>query len=140
MTRSSKRCAALVAAALLCGLATAPGVGRGDGVAWAGEEKPIRSVDAADVYVGDVKKWDKPAEVDPDQVYAKIPEYREIVDNGLKPGDARYEILLCKASRRFTCAVKKTARAGGYDLVAKIGCVKGCDSVPNITADVIANL
>lgn len=104
------------------------------------EEKPKKSVDPADVYVGDARKWDKPAEVDADAVYAKIDEYKEIVEKGLKADDPKYEILLAKASKRFSCAVKKAAKDGGYDLVAKIGSVKGVESVPNITDDAIAKL
>jgi len=110
------------------------------GRALAAEEKPKKSVDAADVYFGDAKTWDKPAEVDANQVYAKIEEYKQILDDGLKPGDAKYELLLSKASKRFSRAVKKAAKDGGYDLVARLGSVKGVDSVPNITSDVIAKL
>lgn len=114
----------------------------GSATAYASEEteKAKRSVDAASVYVGDARKWEKPAEVDADLVYAKIDEYKEIVDKGLKPGDPKYELLISKASRRFMCAVKKTAKDGGYDLVARRGSVKGADSVSDITSDVIANL
>ena len=99
-----------------------------------------KSVAAADVYVGDARDWSKPAEVDADQIYAKIDEYKEILEKGLKPGDAKYDLLMCKASKRFTCAVKKAAKDGSYDLVAKVGAVKGVDSVPDVTSDVIAKL
>jgi hypothetical protein len=120
----------------------------GRGVAYAGDgddkdkdkDKPQKSVDAADVYYGDAKKWEKPAEVDADKVYAKIDEYKQIVDGGLKPGDAKYEILMCKASKRFHAAVKKAAKDGGYDLVAKLGAVKGVATPPDVTSDAIADL
>jgi hypothetical protein len=114
------------------------------GVAYAGDdaaaEKPKKSVEAADVYVGDAAKWEKPAEVDADKVYAKIDEYKEIVDKGLKPDDPKYELLMCKASKRFRCAVKKAAKDGSYDLVAKIGAVKGVAGVPDITSTAIDKL
>jgi len=103
-------------------------------------EKPKKSVAASDVYFGDAREWSKPAEVDADQVYAKIDEYKEILDKGLKSGDPKYDLLMCKASKRFTCAVKKAAKDGSYDLIAKLGAVKGVDSVPDITSDVIAKL
>jgi hypothetical protein len=100
-----------------------------------------KSVDAADVYFGDAAKWEKPSEVDPDKVYAKIEEYKQIVDQGLKPGDPKYDILMCKASKRFTKAVKKTAKDAGYDLVARKGAVKGVETTPpEVTSDVISNL
>ena len=118
-----------------------------EGVAYAGDEatpketeKSKKSVDKADVYVGDAAKWDKPAEVDADKIYAKIEEYREIVDGKLKPDDPKYELLMCKASKRFRCAVKKAAKNGSYDLVAKIGAVKGVSEVPDITSNAIEKL
>jgi hypothetical protein len=104
------------------------------------KDKPKKTVDADDVYVGDSKKWDKPAEVDADKVYAKIDEYKQIVDDALKPGDAKYEILMSKATKRFRAAVKKSAKDGGYDLVAKIGAVKGVSTPPDVTSEAIANL
>lgn len=140
-TRRVTAIATLVLAFCAGGIAGPAGSG-GSGVALAGEEaeKPKKTVEAADVYVGDARKWDKPAEVDADKVYAKIDEYKEIVEKGLKPDDPKYEILMSKASKRFTCAVKKAAKDGGYDLVARIGAVKGVDSVPDITSDAIAKL
>jgi hypothetical protein len=136
----------VLAAAMVFCLGVVSGAARGIALAddAAGEkkeaEKPKKSVDAADVYFGDAREWSKPAEVDPDKVYAKIDEYKQIRDKGLKAGDPKYELLMCKASKRFTCAVKKTAKDGSYDLVAKLGSVKGVDSVPDITSDVIAKL
>jgi hypothetical protein len=128
-----------LAAVLVAGAVPGPAP-LGASRAWAADEKPKKSVDAADVYYGDAKVWEKPAEVDADKVYAKIDEYKQIVDDGLKPGDAKYEILIAKASKRFKCAVKKAAKDAGYDLVARLGSVKGVDSVPDITADAIAKL
>lgn len=141
MTRRSAAIATLVLIFLAGGFG-GPASPTGCGVALAGDEpeKPKKSVEAADVYLGDARKWDKPAEVDADKVYAKIDEYKEIVEKGLKADDPKYEILMSKASKRFTCAVKKAAKDGGYDLVARIGSVKGVDAVPDITSDVIAKL
>jgi len=133
-----------LAAAFGCGLATTLFAGPTTSARAADEttkkDEKKKSVDPADVYVGDAKKWDKPAEVDADKVYAKIDEYKQVVDGSLKPGDAKYEILMSKASKRFCAAVKKAAKDGGYDLVAKIGSVKGVATPPDITADVIADL
>jgi len=141
--RTTKR-AWLLAAVIVLGTAgsfiDAASVAR-PSAAYAGDDKDKKkSVDADDVYVGDAKKWEKPAEVDADKVYAKIDEYRQIVDGGLKPGDAKYEILMSKASKRFCAALKKTAKDSGYDLVAKLGAVKGVATPPDVTADAIANL
>jgi hypothetical protein len=137
MQRSS-----IVVAVAALWLVAGPAVGARARVAVAADEKekPKKTVDAADVYYGDSKNWEKAAEVDADKVYAKIDEYKEIVDKGLKTDDPKYEILMCKANKRFRGAVKKAAKNGGYDLVAKLGAVKGVDSVPNLTDDAIANL
>lgn len=104
-------------------------------------EKPKRTVEAADVYYGDpASEWSKPAEVDADAVFAEIEEFKRIRDEKIEPGDAKYDLLLSKATRRFKAAVRAAAKDGGYDLVAKIGAVKGCDSVPAITQTVISKL
>jgi Skp family chaperone for outer membrane proteins len=144
MRRSGRTTAWIAAALLASACAAAAPVPGPSAAAYADDQKDEKKdkkfVDPADVYYGDATKWEKPAEVDADKVYAKIDEYKEIVDKGLKPGDAKYEILMSTASKRFCKAVKKTAKDGGYDLVARMSCVKGCGTVPDITSDVIANL
>lgn len=138
----------VAAIALLAGLSFgfAPAhdaLANGLGDAGAGEEKAPevkKSVDAADVYYGDAREWSKPAEVDAALVYAEIEEYKQIQDEKLEASDARYGVLMSKATKKFKCAVRKAAKDGEYDLVAKIGAVKGVDSVPTITAAVIGKL
>ncbi len=138
------RAAAVLAVCLLAGLPTLAPLAAfaGDGVrAQDTPEKPKRSVEAADVYYGDpASEWSKPAEVDADAVFAEIEEFKRIRDEKIEPGDAKYDLLLSKATRRFKAAVRAAAKDGGYDLVAKIGSVKGCDSVPAITQTVISKL
>ncbi len=102
------------------------------------EEKP--SVAPESVYVGNATNFSKPAAVDADSVYAQIPEYKRIVDEGLEAGTPQYDLLLSKASRRFFKALRAAQKDGGYDLVARVGAVSGVDSVPDITQDVIAKL
>jgi len=98
------------------------------------------SVDAAAVYFGNASNFHKPAEVDTNAVWAKISEYKKIVDDEIEPGTARYDLLMEKASRRFTDAVRESAHGGGYDLVARRGSVKNVADVPDITQDVIGRL
>ena len=104
------------------------------------ERKAKRSCDAGACYYGDPKHWKNPAHVDPDSVYAEISEYQEILEKKLEPDDAKYQLLMNKASRRFVAAIKASAAAGGYDLVARTGAVKGVENVPDITSDVIDRL
>lgn len=101
-------------------------------------EKP--SVDSADVYLGNSNNFRKPAEVDADAVYREIPEYKKILEDDIEPGSTRYELLLNKASKRFKCALRKVARDGSYDLVARSGSVKNAKDVPDVTQDVIDQL
>lgn len=102
--------------------------------------EPEKSVDADRLYFGNAKNWSKPAEVDVDAVFAEIEEYKAIVEKGLTVEDPKYSILMAKASRKFSDAVSKAAKTGGYDLVAGIGAVKGVSDVPVITADVVSEL
>ena len=101
-------------------------------------EKP--HVDPAEVYYGDAAHWKKPAEVDADAVYAEIPEYKRIVADGLEPDDPKYQLLMNRASKRFVAAVRKAARDGKHDLVARRGSVRGVKDVPDLTAAVIERL
>jgi Skp family chaperone for outer membrane proteins len=105
----------------------------------AGEEKR-KWVDSDGVYYGDAREWEKPAQVDADAVYKEIEEYKTILEEKLEPKDARYGILMSKASRKFLAAVRSAAKAKNYDLVARIGAVHGVDNVPTITRDVIQAL
>jgi len=104
------------------------------------DPEPKKTVDPEAVFYGDARDWKKPAEVDASLVYAEIEEYKQIREEKLQASDARYGVLLSKANKRFKCAVRKAAKDGEYDLVAKIGSVKGVDSVPSITSAVIGKL
>ena len=103
-------------------------------------KKRKKWVEADKVYFGRTKGWDAPAEVDVDAVYAEIEEYKKILEQKLEPDDAKYVLLMAKASKRFRKAVRKAAKAGSYDLVAGTGAVHGVDDVPDITSDVIGEL
>ncbi len=106
----------------------------------AAETKKKAHVDAAAVYFGNAKHWSKPAEVDPDLVYAEIPEYRKIVEDELEPDDPKYQLLLSKASKRFLAAVAKAARDAGHDMVARSGSIQNVEDVPDLTQSVIDRL
>lgn len=135
---------ALLGLAVVGAEAVAPaGPGAASGVAHADEpakktEKP--KVDPASVFYGNARSFHKPAEVDTNSVWAEIEEYKKILEDDIEPGSARYELLMEKASRRFSTAVRKAARAGKYDLVAKTGSVENVADVPDITQDVIDRL
>ena len=104
------------------------------------KKKKKKSVPKKDVFLGKHNAFETPAEVDVSKVYAEIEEYKTILEKKLEPEEAEYSILLSKASSRFRKAVRKAAKAGGYDLVARLGSVKGVDDVPDISQDVIDEL
>jgi len=100
--------------------------------------------DPSKVYYGNHRLFQRPATVSCDRVYDRIPEYQEIVRKGLTEKDTRYHILMKKASKRFSEAVKKMARARNHDLVACVGAVKKdrekAPDIPDRTAEVIKAL
>lgn len=122
---------------LLAGAASLP---CGAVPAWADQEAPKKSVDAEAVYFGDAREWAKPAEVDADAVYAQIEEYKRIVEEKIESSDPKYGVLMTKARKRFLAALRAVAKDAGYDLIARVGSVKGVESVPVVTQDVIAKL
>lgn len=99
------------------------------------------TVDKKKVYYGDAESFSKPAEIEINKVFARIPEYAEAKKKA--EDDPEYYILLEKANDKFQKAVKKAAADGGYDLVAEKGAVKPAkkkQAVPDITEDVIEAL
>lgn len=111
--------------------------------AWAGVSD-YRVVDAGGVYFGNHRLFSKPGVVLADRVYRAIPEYREILDQGLTDKDVRYHFLMKKASERFGEAVKQAARDLDLDLVAEVGAVRaarnGVAAPPDRTDEVVARL
>ena len=100
--------------------------------------------DPSKVYYGNQRLFQRPACVDCDRVYAKIPEYQEVLRRGLTDKDPQYHILMKKASKRFAAAVKKMARGKNHDLVAQTGAVRKAKEkakdIPDRTQDVIDSL
>ncbi len=99
---------------------------------------------ASKVYFGNSRLFQRPATVDCDKVYGRISEYKEIVRRGLTEKDAHYHLLMKKATKRFTEAIKKMAKADNHDLVAQKGAVKKAKKkakdIPDRTANVIKKL
>jgi hypothetical protein len=98
-------------------------------------------INEGDIYFGDPDHYKKPAVVDVDAVYARIPEYREILEKNLDSTSPRYLILLRAASGKFRKALGKCHRGRGYDLIGGLGSIeiKG-KKVPNITPLVLKAL
>jgi hypothetical protein len=104
-------------------------------------EKPKVTIDEAAIYYGDSSDFKKPAVVDVDKVYLKIPEYKEIRDRNMDSSNPRYLMLMRAASEKFLAAVKSAADAKGYDLVGGLGSIEiEGKTVPEITSLVISKL
>lgn len=98
-------------------------------------------INEGDIYLGDTHDYKKPAVVDVDAVYAKIPEYRQILEKNLDSTSPRYLFLLRAASERFRSALDRCARGHGYDLIGGLGSIQiDGVTVPNITAEVMKAL
>ena len=103
--------------------------------------RPKTRINEADIYFGDPGDFKKPAVVDVDAVYAKIPEYRRIVEKNMHRDNPLYQILLTRASERFRKALSKCARLRGYDLIGGLGSIElEKKTVPNITSLVMRAL
>ena len=92
------------------------------------------------VYYGTLDGAKNPAEVVASTVFAEIPEYREIQDQGLDEDDPEYWSLLEKANDKFYAAVKKVAGKKKYDVVVEKGSAESVKNAPDITREVIQAL
>jgi hypothetical protein len=97
--------------------------------------------DPSKVYYGNHRLFQRPATVSCNQVYDRIPEYQEIVRKGYTEKNPQYHILMSKASKRFSEAVKKMAVKFRHDLIACAGAVakerEEAEDIPDRTQDCI---
>ena len=100
--------------------------------------------DASRIYRGRAALARNPAVVNSSQVYTHIPEYQQILKEGLKDDKPRYHFLMREATKRFNHGVSAAARAARHDVVAEVGtCTPqkpGVPEPPDITSAVIAKL
>jgi hypothetical protein len=105
------------------------------------KQKPKVTIDESEIYHGDPSDFKKAAVVDVDDVYMSIPEYKEVIDREMKESNPRYLMLMRAASKKFRTALKKAAKAKGYDLIGGLGSIKiEGKTVPEITNLVISKL
>src|SRR5262245_7449352 len=82
---------------------------------WSGRPAPAGTrADPEKVFLGDVNKYNRPAQVDGDRVLSQIAAYREIVDRKLTPRDPEYYGLLAKANQLFLNALRQVCRERGF--------------------------
>ncbi len=98
-------------------------------------------VDEDAIYYGEGKHPKTPAITEADDVWAEIPEYKQIVAEELEEDDPNYHILMRKATERFSKALKKIAERDGYDMIGEKGSIESKGDkkkkIPNITKELI---
>ena len=105
------------------------------------KKKPKVEIDESEIYLGDPASFKKPAVVDVDAVYAKIPEYKEILDRNMDTSNPRYLFLMRAASDKFRTALEAVSDSHGFDLIGGLGSIRiEGKTVPEITSKVIAKL
>ncbi len=98
----------------------------------------VRVVKPKQVYLGDPEAFTTAATVSGKKVFHAIPEYQQILDEGLDKNDAKYWVLLKKANVKFNAALKRAAEDQGFDLVAETGAIVAEDEdIANLTQAII---
>jgi len=82
---------------------------------------PKDKLDDQKVFVGDPKKFSKPAEIRFIALVKSAPEYKTIKQESLKTSDARYWILMTQAQERVAKSITRVAREHKFDLVCEKG-------------------
>ncbi len=102
-------------------------------------EHAFEVVSADEIYFGTGKHPRAPAVLVADDVWAAIPEYKQILKDKLTDEDAQYHILLRKAADRFSKALKKLAKRDSYDMLGEKGSIKalGKKKIPEVTKELI---
>ena len=95
-------------------------------------------VDQQKIFYGTPEKFEKPAEVDYEQVVRTTPEYQEIQKKNVERGSGRYWILLSRASEHAIRAICKVGDETEHDLIAAVGYLGSLD--PPIPAEDITQM
>ncbi len=82
---------------------------------------PQDQLDRTKVFWGDTKSFEKPGEVDFDEVIKATPEYQEVKKDKIKRGTGKFWLLMSKASTRALRAIAQVGEDTEYDLVAAKG-------------------
>jgi hypothetical protein len=92
------------------------------------------------VYFGNPRNYQNPAELRAKTVLKVIPEYQQLVKEGVDPSDPRYWLLMDKAYKRFIVAVVSVAKQYDYDLVGEKGFLGKGTKVEDITLVVLEEI
>ncbi|MHC4161998.1 MAG: hypothetical protein ACYSUM_07700 [Planctomycetota bacterium] len=92
-----------------------------------------------EIYFGSGKHPKAPGVMTADDVWAVIPEYKQILEDELTDEDAQYHLLMRKAAERFSKALKKLAKRDSYDMLGEKGSIRalGKKKIPDVTREMI---
>ena len=92
-----------------------------------------------EIYFGSGRHPKAPGALTADDVWAAIPEYKQILEDELTDEDAQYHLLMKKAAERFSKALKKLARRDRHDMLGEDGSIKalGKKKIPDVTKEMI---
>lgn len=104
-----------------------------------GARHDFEVVQPEEIYYGSGKHPKAPGVMTADDVWAAIPEYKQILENELTDEDPQYHLLMKKAAERFSKALKKLAKRDQYDMLGEIGSIKalGKKEVPDVTREMV---
>lgn len=90
----------------------------------------------ATVFGGSAFNCTSPAVFDFDKVKAVTPEWRIIVQDGVRPGSGRYRLLVDRMHVTLREMVRRAALAHGHDLVVRDGDIRSANGleVADLTA------
>jgi hypothetical protein len=99
---------------------------------------PADQLDAKQVFWGTASNFEKPGEIDYEEIVKATPEYKEIKRKKLQRGTGEYWILMSQASDRAVRAISEVGQNTEYDLIAAEGYLGSLE--PAIEAEDITDL
>ena len=92
------------------------------------------------VYFGNPRTYRKPAEIQAVIILKVIPEYNQLINDGLDPSEPRYWLLMDKAYKKFIAAVVSVSKRYNYDLVGEKGFLVDQKNIEDITLVVLLEI
>ncbi|MFA6241449.1 MAG: hypothetical protein WC655_10990 [Candidatus Hydrogenedentales bacterium] len=99
---------------------------------------PADQLDPQKIYWGTASGFEKPSEVQYDELIKETPEYKELKKKKIERGTGKYWILMSQASDRVVKAISQVGQETEYDLIAAQGYLGGLK--PPIAAEDITPL
>lgn len=104
---------------------------------------PPDQLNAQKVFWGEPTKFEKPGEIDYQEIIKATPEFKELKEKKVEKGTGKYWILLSKASDRAVQAISSFGKDTEFDLIAAEGYLESLSpAIPseNVTKMVIKTM